>query len=116
MSDMTLKIPREVTKQEIEDMLTGTGVTTWPWWGYIDKVSGGDDWIIRHWDKDEEEGVWKRSILTDKQILAGVQVALDLGMIPEESAREASDELGLFDAVAADICLQYAIYREIVWG
>lgn len=115
MSTMTLNIPREVTPQEIEDMLTGTGVGTWSWWGRFTKLDAGE-WSIRHWDMHEEEGTWTATTLTNEQILAGVQTALDLGMIPEESAREANDELGLFDAIAADICLQYAIYREIVWA
>jgi hypothetical protein len=136
---LTLGISREVEPKEITYMVFGTGGLSYPWWGNVqwesivefddddDETEWGevgdysdldvaeptDRLVITSWD-GEREGGKKVTTLTFQQIANAAAAAWH--NLADEAQRDMTEDLGLADAEAADLVLQYAVFGEPVYG
>lgn len=132
---LTLTVPRQVKPAEPVNLVFGTGALSFgSWWHRADLIRDGkvvreildheveptDVIRIRHDSADGPEG--DAAGLTDLTLqaivdAAGRALAGDGVRLDDESAREmAAEDLGLGDAIAADIVLQLAVYGELIFG
>jgi len=133
---LSLKIEREVKPTEVAYLIFGTGVFGWaPWWrdadiGNFDDngldflplehpfETASEDSLIRivHDDPNEPEGsaVFAVATFTMQEFLDRVSLAWP--HLAAEAMRDMTEDLGLADAEAADIVMQYVVYDEIVFG
>lgn len=116
--NLELKVTRErkATIDEVKDLIWGTGVLTWPWWGGVTD-NGDATFTFRHDGKESSDGALDcTTTISARDILdaAGKQLARGIG---GEDAREAIEEnIGYLDAEAADVVLQHAILGSIIFG
>jgi hypothetical protein len=133
---LTFKLEREVKPTEIAYMVFGTGAGTYPWWhrfviGKLIPIEGrfnqhkllpiADVYenttadCVLHIEVDnpeEPEGSGKTIAfnVTMQQVCDAVSRAWK--HIGEESRRDMYEDLGLADAEAADLVLQFAIFPD----
>ena len=137
---LTLNVSREVEPKEITYMVFGTGALSWSWWGKVARhvlVSEGEDGdddeygevddygdldvaeptdrlSIISWDGETESGR-KTTTVTFKQIAAAVNDAVARELV-DPASDGVKEDLGLFDAIEADIVLQVAVFGEVVYS
>lgn len=130
---IVMKIEREVTPQEIFDLVWGTGALTWEWWrgavplrnGCIlkdwptesDPLQPGDEIQFRIDDPDAAEGSGSTRTVT----LSLADVVATVGKAqqyidPYTWKNMTSESIGYADAADADIILQIAVLGEITYG
>lgn len=133
MSTLLLKIEREVKPTEVLSLIWGTGALTWEWWGGAAQYRGeervdfhpdltdaeaDDHFVIEHSDPNEAEGTpMITSKVTMQEIVDAVGKALAGNFIGQESLKDITNEdIGYADASEADVVLQLAVFKEVVFG
>jgi len=134
---LTLKIERDVQPKEITGLIYGTGGNSNPWWNTIEWrrfTDGGeksvrlavadheldealeDDWFVFHHDTlDDEEGTWSgRTRVTMQQLVDAASEAWP--QLAPEAQRDMAEDLAQADADAADIVMQMAVFKDLVFG
>lgn len=133
MSKLLLKIEREVKPTEVLSLIWGTGGLTWEWWGGaaqyrgeervdfdpdLNNAEAGDHFVIEHADMHEPEGApMITTKVTMQEIVDAASAAMAAGLIGAESLNDmANEDLGYADAGEADVVLQLAVFKEVVFG
>lgn len=119
MSTITMTVSRDVTGDEVNDMIFGTGVLASEWWVNATRLPDGDSWRFTCYDGEHEDGTTITKVITTDEIAAAFTEALTYEHVDPASSdtKEAfEDSLGALDALAADVILQYAMYGEIVYS
>ncbi len=120
----TLNINREVTNEEIINLIDGTGVLSWEWWRYVDINENTQTVTFTAYDGITDGEVLKDFEVTFEEIIEAVSIATQYvspydsnavphSLIPDEAIFE---DLGLCDAGEADCILQLAVYGELMYG
>lgn len=118
MSDLELKITitRTVKREELENLIFGTGALTLPWWHSVQNRGYGT-YDFRFDDPEGEEGTFTgQRLVTDDQIVAAASAYLSEGRGGEDAREAISEDLGYLDANAADCILQRAVLGSEVYG
>jgi len=121
---LTLTITREVQVSEVEDMLAGTGMLSYPWWMNVEDVKDAAGRLagfkIKHWNpefEDDDEALTTTVTLQQVVDAAARVIRGDGAKIDDTSAHDmAQDTLGYADANAADVTFQLAVYGKVVYG
>lgn len=120
MAEITWTTKRTVTREEIESLVHGTGVTSMEWWRDFERVDLplGHGWKVIAYRKGYDDGTLSRYTITDQEIANAFGQALSEGYLSDSSdVRDAQmEDLGYLDAMAADVVLQIAVYGEVVYG
>lgn len=115
MSKLTLTTTREATAQEIENLVWGTGALSYPWWHGAHKTKHGYRFYFD--DPNEEEGTFTGNVWRSNQaILNAASRFIAEGRGGEDVADAISEDIGYFDATAADTILQYAVMGGAIYG
>ncbi|MDF2915852.1 MAG: hypothetical protein K0S70_69 [Microbacterium sp.] len=120
---LTLAVTRPVDRQEVEDLITGTGVLSYSWWLNVedapDAMGGtGDAFLFTHWEPDTEGGSVQTTVTAQQIVDAAARVIKgDGAKVDAASARDmANDTLGYADSIAADAVLQLAVFGRVIYG
>ena len=110
--ELKLNISRTVEATELDDLIFGTGALGFPWWDGAHKTDGG--YRFTHTAKDGAEGTFTGNTWrSNQQIVTAAARFFGEGRGPKDAMFE---DLGYLDAAEADTVLQYAIFREAVFG
>ena len=119
---LTIENPftREVSEQEVYDLITGTGAMSMPWWKSVKtykSIDGGPAVYLEH-DPAEEGGPLHTIVsLSDIVRAAGRALAPHLGATQGSDEHDAIHKgLGYLDAAGADNVLQIAVFGRAVFG
>lgn len=123
---LRMEITRDVQVSEVEDLIGGTGMLSYPWWIEVDDVHDIQGrligYTITHWQNgDEGQRPPVSTTLTLQQIVTAASRIL-AGLVKDahidsESAHDmARSELGYADAAAADTVIQVAVYGKVIYG
>lgn len=107
---------RDITEQEVESMITGTGALAWSWWSELEKTDDG--WNLTGWDGESEGGNVTYEITVEKVAEAVTELLQSEHLDPTDSDVNyaINEDLGYLDAAQADMCLQWVAFGDIVYG
>lgn len=113
MTGLTLTTTREVTPEEVDDLIDLVDFSRSPWFKSIDTVIGGTSYLIEH-DTREKDGITDTTQIDSQQLLDAITKAQSqlccFGVYDELF------ELGNLCANDADIILQTAVFGRIIFG
>lgn len=107
---LTFKLEREINPSEVSDLIDTA--LQWEWWNHVTLSDKEQTVTIQH-DLPKGEGT-ETTTLTYQQVVDAAVLCFKDALL-SDFARP-SEELGMLDAVDADIVLQYAVYGELVFG
>lgn len=121
MSTMKTTLTREVTDEEVADLIHGTGALAWEWWHSVDpeERDGVAGYLFGVENTDDGPQVMKRWVsVQDIATAAGEYLTSVTEVGPlDGDHRDARDEsLGYLDASGADNVLQRAVLGAVVFG
>ena len=114
-STNTIKIPINITDENLEDILETAFISTsyWLYWGCIKKCGKGKFNYTLLVPEDDTDTEFKKYTLTKNKLLKGVREYISkYGCNIEDGELDTCS----IDGWGCDIILQYALFNEVVFG
>jgi hypothetical protein len=117
MPSITVTVTRDVTPDEFDDMIHGTGVMSLPWW--VSATRTDDTWKLRYYEDGDSAGKIRSIHLSDAELCAAVTELLQrdyLDMSHDSTKEAVAESLGVLDSEGADMVLQWAVFGDLVFS